>query len=307
MLRKVVAGGAGFIGSHLIKELLNEGSFVYCIDNLSTGSLNNIKDFVYNKNFEFINHDIITKLPQIEADMIFNLACSASPLHYQMDPINTMKASVLGTYNIVELALMNNAKLICTSTSEIYGDPFEHPQNENYWGNVNTLGPRSCYDEGKRCSETILSDYMKHQNLNVSIVRIFNTYGPNMSVGDGRVVSNFINSALNNEKLIINGDGSQTRSFCYIDDTLRAILKVSNSNDFGPFNIGNTNEISIMDLAKIIIKLVNSNSKVVFDELPENDPLRRRPDISKIKKSFDWEPLIKLEEGLKLTTDYFLK
>ena len=307
MLRKVVAGGAGFIGSHLIKELLNEGSFVYCIDNLSTGSLNNIKDFVYNKNFEFINHDIITKLPQIEADMIFNLACPASPLHYQMDPINTMKASVLGTYNIVELALMNNAKLIFTSTSEIYGDPLKHPQNENYWGNVNTLGPRSCYDEGKRCSETILSDYMKHQNLNVSIVRIFNTYGPNMSVGDGRVVSNFINSALNNEKLIINGDGSQTRSFCYIDDTLRAILKVSNSNDFGPFNIGNTHEISIMDLAGIIIKLVNSNSKVVFDELPENDPLRRKPDISKIKKSFDWEPLIKLEEGLKLTADYFLK
>ncbi len=305
MLKILVSGGAGFIGSHLIKKLLGLGHFVYCLDNLSTGSLVNIKNYINDDNFEFINHDIINSIPHYSVDIIYNLACPASPIHYQMDPVKTMKTSVIGTYNIIELALLENAKIIFSSTSEIYGDPLEHPQKETYWGHVNPIGVRSCYDEGKRCSETILSDYHKFQNLDVSIARIFNTYGPNMMIGDGRVVSNFIVSALNNKDLIINGDGLQTRSFCYVDDTIDGLLKISNNNDFGPFNIGNPNEMSIKSLAEMIIKLTDSKSKVSFRELPKDDPLRRRPDISKAKKVLNWEPSIALEKGLYKTIDYF--
>ena len=305
MSKILVSGGAGFIGSHLIKKLLDLGHFVYCIDNLSTGNLINIRDFMDNENFEFINHDIINPIPRYNVDIIYNLACPASPIHYQMDPIKTMKTSVIGTYNIIELALLEDAKIIFSSTSEIYGDPLEHPQKETYWGNVNPIGIRSCYDEGKRCSETILSDFNKFQSLKVSIARIFNTYGPNMSVGDGRVVSNFIVSALNNKNMIINGDGNQTRSFCYVDDTVEGLLKIANIDNFGPFNLGNPNEISIKYLSEKIIQLTESTSGTSFVEMPKDDPLRRKPDISKAINMLHWEPVINLDDGLKQTIAYF--
>ena len=305
MSKILITGGAGFIGSHLIKRLLNDNNFVYCIDNLSTGSLNNIKNYINDNNFKFINHDIVNPIPQIDVDYIFNLACPASPIHYQMDPVHTMKTSVLGTYNIIDLALVNEAKIIFSSTSEIYGNPLEHPQKETYWGNVNTIGPRSCYDEGKRCSETILYDYNKSQNLNVSIVRIFNTYGPNMSTGDGRVVSNFIISAINNNDIVVNGDGLQTRSFCFVDDTIDGIIKTAKSNEFGPFNLGNTNEITINTLAETIKTLINSNSNIKYQDLPQDDPIRRKPDISKAYNTLNWSPKVNLEKGLSKTITYF--
>ena len=307
MSKILVAGGAGFIGSHLVKKLLDLEYFVYCIDNLTTGSLSNIRKYTNNDNFEFINHDIVNPLPQLDVDIIYNLACPASPIHYQMDPIQTMKTSVIGTYNIIDLALFNDAKIIFTSTSEIYGDPLEHPQKETYWGNVNSIGPRSCYDEGKRCAETILSDFKKSQNLDACLIRIFNTYGPNMKIGDGRVVSNFIVSALSDKDLIINGNGRQTRSFCYIEDTVDGLLKILDNDNFGPFNIGNPNEISIQDLAQKIITLTNSKSKVSFASLPQDDPLKRRPDISKAKNILNWKPSIDLEEGLNRTINFFKK
>ena len=307
MNKVLVTGGAGFIGSHLIQRLLEQEKFVYCIDNLSTGHLSNIKDYIDNCNFEFINHDIVNPIPHLDVSTIYNLACPASPIHYQMDPIKTMKTSVLGIYNIIDLALLNNAKIIFSSTSEIYGNPLEHPQSESYWGNVNPIGPRSCYDEGKRCAETILADFNKFQNVDVSIIRIFNTYGPNMMVGDGRVVSNFIVSALKNENLYINGDGKQTRSFCYVDDTVSAILKIAEKDDFGPYNIGNPNEICIQKLADKIIILTDSKSKIKFADMPKDDPLKRKPDISKAKQILDWEPTIELEMGLKKTISFFKK
>ncbi len=307
MLKILVAGGAGFIGSHLIKKLLDLGHFIYCLDNLSTGSLVNIKKYIDNPNFEFINHDIINPIPHYQIDLIYNLACPASPIHYQMDPIKTMKTSVLGTYNIIDLALLENAKIIFSSTSEIYGDPLEHPQKETYWGHVNPIGIRSCYDEGKRCSETILLDFHKFQKLNISIARIFNTYGPNMMSEDGRVVSNFIISALNNKDIVINGDGRQTRSFCYVDDTVKALISLASLDDVGPFNIGNPNEITIKELSEIIIRLTNSKSKISFFPLPEDDPLKRKPDISKAKNKFGWKPSVNLEDGLKKTISFFNK
>ena len=307
MLKVLVAGGAGFIGSHLIKKLLDLGHFIYCLDNLSTGSLVNIKKYIDNPNFEFINHDIINPIPHYQIDLIYNLACPASPIHYQMDPIKTMKTSVLGTYNIIDLALLENAKIIFSSTSEIYGDPLEHPQKETYWGHVNPIGIRSCYDEGKRCSETILLDFHKFQKLNISIARIFNTYGPNMMSEDGRVVSNFIISALNNKDIVINGDGRQTRSFCYVDDTVKALISLASLDDVGPFNIGNPNEITIKELSEIIIRLTNSKSKISFFPLPEDDPLKRKPDISKAKNKFGWKPSVNLEDGLKKTISFFNK
>ena len=307
MLKVLVAGGAGFIGSHLIKGLLESDYFVYCIDNLSTGNLSNIKNYMNNDKFEFINHDITNPMSHYDVDIIYNLACPASPIHYQMDPIKTMKTSVIGTYNIIELALLVNAKLIFTSTSEIYGDPLEHPQKETYWGNVNPIGIRSCYDEGKRCSETILSDYSKFQNLKVSIARIFNTYGPNMNSNDGRVVSNFIVSALGDNDIIVNGNGMQTRSFCYVDDTVSALIKIINSDNFGPFNIGNPNEMTIKNLAEFIIDLTNSKSNILFGDLPDDDPVKRKPDISKAKKILGWEPTIDLMNGLSKTINYFKK
>ncbi len=307
MLKVLVAGGAGFIGSHLIKKLLDLGHFIYCLDNLSTGSLVNIKKYIDNPNFEFINHDIINPIPHYQIDLIYNLACPASPIHYQMDPIKTMKTSVLGTYNIIDLALLENAKIIFSSTSEIYGDPLEHPQKETYWGHVNPIGIRSCYDEGKRCSETILLDFHKFQKLNISIARIFNTYGPNMMSEDGRVVSNFIISALNNKDIVINGDGRQTRSFCYVDDTVKALISLASLDDVGPFNIGNPNEITIKELSEIIIRLTNSKSEISFVPLPEDDPLKRKPDISKAKNKFGWKPSVNLEDGLKKTISFFNK
>ena len=242
-----------------------------------------------------------------DVDIIYNLACPASPIHYQMDPIKTMKTSVLGTYNIIDLALLENAKIIFSSTSEIYGDPLEHPQKETYWGHVNPIGIRSCYDEGKRCSETILLDFHKFQKLNISIARIFNTYGPNMMAEDGRVVSNFIISALNNKDIVINGDGRQTRSFCYVDDTVKALISLASLDDVGPFNIGNPNEITIKELSEIIIRLTNSKSKISFFPLPEDDPLKRKPDISKAKNKFGWKPSVNLEDGLKKTISFFNK
>jgi len=306
-MKILVSGGAGFIGSHLIKKLLDKGHFVYCIDNLSTGNLVNIKKYINNPNFEFINHDIINTLPRFNIDLIFNLACPASPIHYQMDPIKTMKTSVLGTYNIIDLALMENAKIIFTSTSEIYGDPLEHPQKETYWGHVNPIGIRSCYDEGKRCSETILLDYHKFQKLDVTIARVFNTYGPQMMTEDGRVVSNFIVSALENKDILINGDGLQTRSFCYVDDTVNALISMIDINDFGPFNIGNPNEITIKELSQIIIELTSSKSKISFKPLPKDDPLKRKPDISLAMKKLNWQPEIDLNKGLIETIKFFRK
>ena len=306
-MKILVSGGAGFIGSHLIKKLLDKGHFVYCIDNLSTGNLVNIKKYINNPNFEFINHDIINTLPHFNIDLIFNLACPASPIHYQMDPIKTMKTSVLGTYNIIDLALMENAKIIFTSTSEIYGDPLEHPQKETYWGHVNPIGIRSCYDEGKRCSETILLDYHKFQKLDVTIARVFNTYGPQMMTEDGRVVSNFIVSALENKDILINGDGLQTRSFCYVDDTVNALISMIDINDFGPFNIGNPNEITIKELSQIIIELTSSKSKISFKPLPKDDPLKRKPDISLAMKKLNWQPEVDLNKGLIETIEFFRK
>lgn len=306
-MKILVSGGAGFIGSHLIKKLLDKGHFVYCIDNLSTGNLVNIKKYINNPNFEFINHDIINTLPHFNIDLIFNLACPASPIHYQMDPVKTMKTSVLGTYNIIALALIENAKIIFTSTSEIYGDPLEHPQKETYWGHVNPIGIRSCYDEGKRCSETILLDYHKFQKLDVTIARVFNTYGPQMMIEDGRVVSNFIVSALENKDILINGDGLQTRSFCYVDDTVNALISMIDINDFGPFNIGNPNEITIKELSQIIIELTSSKSKISFKPLPEDDPLKRKPDISLAMKKLNWQPEIDLNKGLIETIEFFRK
>ena len=306
-MKILVSGGAGFIGSHLIKKLLDKGHFVYCIDNLSTGNLVNIKKYINNPNFEFINHDIINTLPHFNIDLIFNLACPASPIHYQMDPIKTMKTSVLGTYNIIDLALMENAKIIFTSTSEIYGDPLEHPQKETYWGHVNPIGIRSCYDEGKRCSETILLDYHKFQKLDVTIARVFNTYGPQMMTEDGRVVSNFIVSAIENKDILINGDGLQTRSFCYVDDTVNALISMIDINDFGPFNIGNPNEITIKELSQIIIELTSSKSKISFKPLPKDDPLKRKPDISLAMKKLNWQPEVDLNKGLIETIEFFRK
>ena len=303
----LVTGGAGFIGSHLINKLMNSNSFVYCIDNLSTGSINNISEYLDNKYFKFIQHDIINPLPDIKVDQIFHLACPASPIQYQIDPINTMKTSVLGTYNVINLAILNKSKILYSSTSEIYGNPIEHPQKETYFGNVNTIGERSCYDEGKRCAETILSDYKRFDKIDACIVRIFNTYGPNMSLNDGRVISNFIVNALLNKDIIINGDGKQTRSFCYIDDLIDSFDNLLNNNMFGPVNIGNPNEIKIIDLCKMVVEITNSKSKVVFKNLPEDDPIRRKPDISIAKNSLNWEPKISLENGLKLTIDYFEK
>jgi len=306
MTKKIlVTGGAGFIGSHLIKKLLDFDNFVYCIDNFVSGSNNNISNYFSNKNFKFIEHDIIKPLPNLDVDSIFHLACPASPIQYQTNPIHTMQTSVLGTYNVIDLALKNDAKVLFSSTSEIYGDPLEHPQKETYWGNVNTFGSRSCYDEGKRCAESILYDYNKIHNLDITIIRIFNTYGPKMLQNDGRVISNFIVNALENKDIIINGDGCQTRSFCFIDDLIDAFILLNKKNIIGPINIGNPDELSIKDLYKMIIDMTKSKSKCFFKDLPEDDPIKRKPDISMAKDILKWEPEISLNKGLELTINYF--
>ena len=303
----LVTGGAGFIGSHLCKFLLERGNKVICLDNLFTGSLSNIVNLKSYQNFEFVNHDIIKPYYRENIDEIYNLACPASPIHYKKNPIKTIKTCTIGVINILGLAKKNKAKVLQASTSEIYGDPEIHPQNENYKGNVNTIGPRSCYDEGKRCAETLFMDYYREHDLRIKIIRIFNTYGPNMAVDDGRVISNFINQAIRGKDITINGDGSQTRSFQYINDLVNAIVLMMNSKEsfIGPVNIGNPNEISIKDLALKVLKLTNSKSNLIFQNLPIDDPKRRMPDISMALKNLKWNPNVDLDLGLKSTIKYF--
>ena len=308
MSKKIlITGGAGFIGSHLSKRLLNENNKVICVDNLFTGNMNNISDLIDNPNFQFIDHDITKPLYLEDIDQIYNLACPASPINYQKNPIKTVKTCTIGVINILGLAKKNKAKILQASTSEVYGDPEIHPQKEDYNGNVNPIGFRSCYDEGKRCSETLFMDYYREHNLKIKIVRIFNTYGSNMSIDDGRVVSNFINQALNDLDLTINGDGSQTRSFQYIDDLINGMVSMMESDDnfIGPINLGNPNETSIKDLASKIIDLTESKSKIVYKNLPMDDPKRRKPDISLANEKLKWNPVFALENGLEMTIEYF--
>ena len=302
----LVTGGAGFIGSHLCKALINLGHNIICLDNLYTGSLKNISDLINHPNFEFVNHDIIEPYFRKNIHEIYNLACPASPIHYQQNPIKTTKTCTVGVINMLGLAKKNNAKILLSSTSEIYGDPESHPQKESYNGNVNPLSPRSCYDEGKRCSETLFMDYYRQHKVRIKIIRIFNTYGPNMAKNDGRVISNFITQALCNKNLTIFGNGSQTRSFQYIDDLINGMIKMMNKKDFiGPINIGNNNELSMIKLAKLIIKLTKSDSKLIYKELPKDDPKKRRPDITLAKSILKWTPKVNLDEGLIKTINYF--
>ena len=304
--RILVTGGAGFLGSHLCTRLLKEGSEVICVDNFYTGSKRNIRSLMDNPDFEFIRHDITFPL-YIEVDEIYNLACPASPIHYQHDPVQTTKTSVHGSINMLGLAKRIKAKIFQASTSEVYGDPKVHPQTEDYWGHVNPIGFRSCYDEGKRCAETLFFDYRRQHNMNIKVARIFNTYGPNMHPNDGRVISNFIIQALQNKPITIYGDGSQTRSFCYVDDLIDAIIRIMNTpDDFtGPVNIGNPVEFTVKELAEKIVDLTDSKSILEYLPLPEDDPLQRQPDISLAKKVLNWDPAIKLEDGLKKTIAYF--
>jgi len=307
MKKKIlVTGGAGFVGSHLCEKLLNEGNEVICMDNYFTGSKRNIVHLLDNPYFELIRHDV-TSPYYVEVDEIYNLACPASPIHYQYNPIKTIKTSVMGSINMLGLAKRIKAKILQASTSEVYGDPDVHPQPEHYWGHVNPIGRRACYDEGKRCAETLFMDYYFQNQVKIKIIRIFNTYGPKMHPQDGRVVSNFIVQALHNEDITIYGEGLQTRSFQYVDDLLNGMVKMMSTSDdvIGPINLGNPDEFTILQLAKKIIDLTNSKSKLVFKSLPEDDPTQRKPDISKAKKILDWEPTVKLQEGLVKTIDYF--
>lgn len=303
-IRNLVTGGAGFLGSHLIDRLLSCGEEVVSLDNYFTGNKSNLKKWYNNNKLEIIRHDI-TQPILLEADRIWHLACPASPIHYQNNPIKTAKTSFLGTYNMLGLAKRLNARFLLASTSEIYGNPLVHPQTENYYGNVNTIGPRSCYDEGKRIAETLCFDYKRMHNSDIRVVRIFNTYGPRMLPNDGRVVSNFIVSALSGHPLTIYGDGSQTRSFCYIDDLIKGMILLMNSDYDMPVNLGNPDEFKVKDLAKILIKKINPNVKLIYKDLPEDDPLRRRPDINVAKNVLNWEPSITLTEGLDKTIKYF--
>ncbi|HQP90896.1 MAG TPA: SDR family oxidoreductase [Bacteroidales bacterium] len=304
--RILVTGGAGFIGSHLCEKLLNEGNEVICLDNLFTSTKDNIAPLMDNKYFEFIRHDIIQPI-HLEIDEIYNLACPASPIHYQYNPIKTIKTSVMGAINMLGLAKRVKAKILQASTSEVYGDPLVHPQYEEYWGNVNPIGPRSCYDEGKRCAESLFINYYFQNKVRIKIARIFNTYGPRMHPNDGRVVSNFIIQAIQNKPITIYGDGSQTRSFCYVDDMLDGLIKLMNTNDkiIGPINLGNPSEFKIIELAELIIDLTSSKSQIIHLPLPEDDPIRRQPDITKAKSILEWHPKISLKEGLIKTIEYF--
>jgi UDP-glucuronate decarboxylase len=308
MMKKIlVTGGAGFVGSHLCERLLNEGHEVICLDNYFTGNKSNIIHLLDNPLFEIVRHDI-TEPYMAEVDEIYNLACPASPQHYQYNPIKTIKTSVLGAINTLGLAKRTNAKILQASTSEVYGDPHVHPQVESYWGNVNPIGIRSCYDEGKRCAETLFMDYNRQNGVKIKIVRIFNTYGPRMNPEDGRVVSNFIVQALKNEDITIYGDGLQTRSFQFVDDLVEGMIRTMNTSDtfLGPVNIGNPVEFTMLELAQKIIELTNSNSKLVYFPLPQDDPMQRKPDITVAKNNLnDWEPKVMLEEGLKKTISYF--
>jgi UDP-glucuronate decarboxylase len=304
--RILVTGGAGFIGSHLCERLLNEGNEVLCVDNFFTGRKENIVHLLENPYFEILRHDITFPL-YVEVDEIYNLACPASPVYYQIDPVQTTKTSVMGAINMLGLAKRLKIKILQASTSEIYGDSEIHPQPENYRGNVNSIGPRACYDEGKRCAETLFFDYHRQLNLKIKVVRIFNTYGPHMRPDDGRVISNFIIQAISNQNITIYGDGSQTRSFCYVDDMTDGIIKMMNTKDkvTGPINLGNPDEISILNLAKKIIELTNSKSKIVFNSLPEDDPRRRCPNIDLAKNILGWQATNGINEGLNKTIEYF--
>lgn len=304
--RVLVTGGAGFLGSHLCERLVAQGHEVLCVDNYFTGRRANVAHLLDGPGFELMRHDVTFPL-YVEVDEIYNLACPASPIHYQFDPVQTTKTSVHGAINMLGLAKRTRAKMFQASTSEVYGDPAVHPQTEDYWGNVNPIGPRSCYDEGKRCAETLCFDYHRQHKLRIKVVRIFNTYGPRMHPNDGRVVSNFIVQALKGEPITIYGDGSQTRSFCYVDDLIEGFLKLMASPDevTGPINIGNPGEFTILQLAEKVLELTGSRSEIVRRPLPENDPMQRRPDIGKAKRLLDWEPTIALEQGLVKTIGYF--
>jgi len=304
--RVIITGGAGFLGSHLCERLLSEGCEVICVDNCFTGAKLNIKHLLDNPNFEFVRHDVTFPL-YIEADEIYNLACPASPIHYQHDPVQTTKTSVHGAINMLGLAKRLRAKIMQASTSEVYGDPSVHPQPESYWGNVNPIGFRSCYDEGKRCAETLFFDYRRQHNLRIKVARIFNTYGPRMHPNDGRVVSNFIIQALKGEPITVYGKGSQTRSFCYVDDLIEGFVRLMGTGDefTGPVNLGNPGEFTILQLAELVVEFTGSKSKIVFNPLPKDDPKQRRPDITLAKSALGWEPGIALRDGLKKTIEYF--
>ncbi len=306
MTRILVTGGAGFLGSHLCERLLERGDDVLCVDNFFTGAKSNIAHLMPNLRFELMRHDVTFPL-YVEVDRIFNLACPASPIHYQHDPVQTTKTSVHGAINMLGLAKRIKARILQASTSEVYGDPEVHPQPESYWGRVNPIGIRSCYDEGKRCAETLFFDYHRQMQLEIKVVRIFNTYGPRMHPGDGRVVSNFIVQALRGEDITVYGDGQQSRSFCYVDDLIEAMLRVMDTPaDFtGPINIGNPTEFTMLELAEKVISLARSRSRLVFRDLPADDPRQRRPDIGLARKQLDWHPTVELEEGLLRTIDYF--
>lgn len=305
MKRILVAGGAGFIGSHLCKKLLDEGNYVICLDNFFTGSIENIEQFYKHPNFKLIEHDITEEYFTV-IDQIYNLACPASPPHYQYNPVKTIRTSVMGIINMLELANKYGATLLQASTSEVYGDPLIHPQIETYWGNVNPIGVRSCYDEGKRCAETLMMDYHRQFGTNIKIVRIFNTYGPNMHPNDGRVVSNFIVQALKDEAITIYGDGNQTRSFCYVSDLVDGMIRMMETQNFtGPVNLGNPEERTIKDLASIIIDLTSSKSKLIYKPLPSDDPIKRKPDISLAKNKLKWHPTVEIRDGLNKTIEYF--
>ena len=304
-MRCLVTGGAGFLGSHLCERLLNDGHEVLCLDNYFTGRLQNIAHLRDNRNFELIRHDV-TEPILLEVDRIFNLACPASPVHYQFNPVKTIKTSVMGAINMLGLAKRVHARILQASTSEVYGDPAVHPQKENYWGNVNPIGIRSCYDEGKRVAETLFMDYHRQNKVDIRIVRIFNTYGPRMLMNDGRVVSNFIVQALKGEDLTIYGDGSQTRSFCYVDDLIEAFVRMMDQDEFiGPVNIGNPGEFTMLELAHAVLEQTGSKSKIVYQPLPGDDPKMRRPDIGLAKKALGWEPKVNLFDGLQKTIEYF--
>jgi UDP-glucuronate decarboxylase len=304
-MRIIVTGGAGFLGSHLCERLLSQGNDVICLDNFFTGSKNNIRHLLENEYFEVIRHDVVDPI-KLEADRIYNLACPASPIHYQYNPIKTIKTSVLGAINVLGLAKRTRARILQASTSEVYGDPDVHPQVEEYRGSVNPIGIRSCYDEGKRCAESLFFNYWREHKTDIRVIRIFNTYGPRMDSGDGRVVSNFIVQALKGENITVYGDGSQTRSFCYVDDLISGMILIMEQNEtVGPLNLGNPEEFTILELAEKVVKKVGGKSKIVFEPLPADDPTQRQPNIDKVKKITGWTPKVALDEGLDRTIEYF--
>jgi len=304
-LRILITGGAGFLGSHLCDRLVAQGADVLCLDNFFTGAKRNIRHLIDNHNFELIRHDIVQPM-FLEVDQIYNLACPASPVHYQYNPVKTVKTNVMGAINMLGLAKRVKARILQASTSEIYGSPQEHPQTETYWGHVNPIGLRSCYDEGKRVAETLMMDYHRQNQVDIRLVRIFNTYGPRMAISDGRVVSNFVVQALRNEPITIYGDGSQTRSFCYVSDMIDAFIKMMNNEDFiGPVNLGNPTEFSIKQLAELVVESTQSKSQITYKPLPQDDPIQRRPDITLAKEKLNWKPQVELKEGLHKAVDYF--